>query len=101
MGIFISLGVISNPHPELTIRLTFSIFSIYIFYDNITWDWTNNDTALQACSKDSFSSPGEGSADVRAGGTFTYGINQGWAIPLEALKGVTFIGLSTKAMVGW
>lgn len=34
-------------------------------------------------------------------GTFTYGINRGWEIPLETVKGVTFIGLSAKAMVGW
>jgi len=34
-------------------------------------------------------------------GNFTYGLKHEWAIPLETLKGVTFIGLSTKAMVGW
>ena len=34
-------------------------------------------------------------------GNFTYGLKHEWAIPLETLKGVTFIGLSTKATVGW
>ena len=34
-------------------------------------------------------------------GTFTYGINRGWEIPLETVKGVTIIGLSAKAIVGW